>query len=347
MAIKPAKCPKCDSLIEVDDAQRLTQCTHCKKSAYVATALDYFKKSYGVIYTDNACEDVSKDEDFDVADGVLIAYHGSSFDVVIPEGVTTVSKRCMRDIAVKKVILPGSIREYTEGFSANATLEEAVLSEGIETVPEEAFCACRVLKAVALPSTLKEIGAYAFAATGITEIAIPEGVTRIGDRAFASCVSLERVSFPTTLKEIGANAFEGCKKLGEIYLPKGLDTMGKNAFVDCSKAERIALPSALETVPEGAFAGCKEIVEVVIPQGITAVGDGAFSGCKGIMKVTAASSLKEIGEGTFAASPITDGLTLPEGVTFGTKAFKTYWRRNGLCGKCGGVISGKKCKVCE
>ncbi len=346
MAIKPAKCPKCDSLIEVDDVQRIIQCNHCKKSVYVATTLDYFKKSYGVIYTDNVCEEISKNEDFDAADGVLIAYHGSSFDVVIPEGVTKLAKRCLREVAVKKVTLPGSVKEYTEGFSSNPTLEEAVLSQGVETVPEEAFCACRVLRTVNLPSTLKEIGAYAFAATGIIEIDIPEGVTRIGDRAFASCTALERVSFPTTLKEIGANAFEGCKKLGEIYLPRGLEAMGKNAFIDCSKAERIALPSALETVPEGAFSGCKEIVEVLIPDGVVAVGDGAFAGCKGIMKVTAASSVKKIGEGAFAASPVTEGLILPEGVTFGEKAFKTYWRRNGLCGKCGGPISGKKCKVC-
>ena len=58
----------------------------------------------------------------------------------------------------------------------------AVVSEGITSIPGEAFSRCPKLESVTLPSTLKSIGMHAFQYTdSIKSITIPNGVETIDE----------------------------------------------------------------------------------------------------------------------------------------------------------------------
>ncbi len=83
-------------------------------------------------------------------------------------------------------------------YPGNKEGNSCVVPEGVATVGDCAFWACRSL----------------------TSITIPESVESIGDRTFYNCSVLTLINLPASVKEIGDEAFGGCASL-MIRAPKG------------------------------------------------------------------------------------------------------------------------------
>ena len=79
-------------------------------------------------------------EEFVIRDGILIKYNGNGGNVVIPDGVTSISEEAFKETDITEVEIP----------------------EGVQVIGEYAFAYCDSLKNVKFPSTLISIGYGAF-----------------------------------------------------------------------------------------------------------------------------------------------------------------------------------------
>ena len=78
-------------------------------------------------------------------------------------------------------------------FENCTLLEEILLPEGLEYIPDRAFFRCQSLKKVSFPSTLKRIGREAFAyCKSLMMPVVPDGVF-VDERAFAGVFEFSEV----------------------------------------------------------------------------------------------------------------------------------------------------------
>ena len=203
------------------------------------------------------------DPDFEIENGVLVAYHGTDSEVVIPEGVTEI------------------------GEAAFASGEEG--EGGVD------------LKKVTIPASVTKIGTSAFEGCALTEVIFAEGsqLQQIGSSAFAYCTKLPEITLPDTLVSIGAGAFCGDSQLGEIQIPASVISIGDDAFNTCYGLQAVTfasdLDSQLETIGARAFYQCYRLKVLDIPEGVTTIGNQAFRVSQGLKRVYLPASLTQLG----------------------------------------------------
>ncbi|MBQ7320967.1 MAG: leucine-rich repeat protein [Clostridia bacterium] len=156
---------------------------------------------------------VGKTEDFViVSDGILLAYQGSSNDVVIPE----------------------EVKHISAAFAMHPSLVSVEMGENVLTVGDYAFSFIPTLRRVVLGPNVRSIGAYAFdGCTYLPSITIPDRVETIGDYAFNECNYLMDVRMGASVREIGQYAFKYCSRLLYLTLPATLERVAGYAFADC------------------------------------------------------------------------------------------------------------------
>ena len=291
---------------------------------------------------------------------MLVAYHGTDSEVVIPNGVTEIGPSVFEaaeegeeGFDLLKVTIPASVTRISDRAFYGAELTEVVFAEGsaLRELGRSAFAYCAKLPAITLPEGLEIIGANAFDGDGkLGEIAIPASVTEIGDYAFNVCSGLKAVRFASgnvsQLKTIGSFAFYQCYRLTSLELPEGVVSIGDSALRIARGLKRVYLPSTLTqlgtTEAPAVFAPVRESVVLTGAddlQSIT-VADGNPNYCSkdGLLytadgrtllycpagrtgTVTVADGTQSIGENAFHRSQA-DHVVLPDGLkTIGARGF--------------------------
>ena len=242
--------------------------------------------------------DTSTDADFVITGDVLKSYAGTAKNVIIPDGVTEIS----RDV-----------------FKDNTTIESVTCPNSLRSIGESAFNGCTGLKKVTLNEGLESIGAYAFQKAGFGgktstqaieygTLTIPSTVYSIGAYAFSGCTYLEEVKFENgETAEISyvcsttgwQNMFAECKSLKKATLPDRATQIPRGAFSECTALEEVALGAKVETIEQDAFKSCSALGEVECPNSLRSIGESAFNGCTGLKKVTLNEGLESIGAYAF------------------------------------------------
>ncbi len=107
--------------------------------------------------------------DFLISGGVLVAYRGSTADVMIPEETRVIA---------------------AEAFLGHTEIESLTLPESLLVVGEGAFEGCTSLKTLTFGHQVQRIKDRAFANCGLTKLSLPESVNELGLRAFDEAVQL-------------------------------------------------------------------------------------------------------------------------------------------------------------
>ena len=216
-------------------------------------------------------------------------------------GVTSIPDRYFREIGIKSIILPRSLKSIGDG----------------------AFLVCSSLQSITLPESVTSIGVDAFrACSSLQSITLSESVTRIGDYAFAYCSSLQSITLPESVTSIGGNAFRGCSSLQSITLSESVTSIGDGAFAYCSSLQSIALPESVTSIGGSAFEGCSSLQSITLPESVTSIGRFAFNGCSSLQSITIPESVTRIDSFTFAECSNLKSITIPESVTsIGVRAF--------------------------
>ena len=137
--------------------------------------------------------------------------------------------------------------------------------EGIDSIPERAFCKCSSLTSATLPDGVTSIGVNAFSGCRwITDIGLPDGLLEIENSAFADCDGFESIELPDTLTMIGGKAFVGCKRLQDISIPESCTYLGNQVFRDCTSLTSIEFPKNIEFdgEPKDLINGCSGLKEI-------------------------------------------------------------------------------------
>ena len=101
---------------------------------------------------------------FVIINNQLLNYYGNSEDVIIPEGVITISTDAFsKNRTIRSVTCPSSLHKIgISAFSDCVNLSDIKLSNKIGYISNHAFSGCESLLSVELPDSIELIGRNAF-----------------------------------------------------------------------------------------------------------------------------------------------------------------------------------------
>lgn len=295
---------------------------------YLGTIDDWFNVDFGNEYSNPMC--------------VASKFYSNNeliTEVYINENITEITNE-LSGFNITKIVIPANVKLGDGAFSTCIYLEEVILPNDLESIPNNLFYGCISLKNVQIPETVTSIGSNAFyGCVLIEEFNLPETVTSIGRSAFASCFKLKEIVLSDNITEIGYSAFANCTSLTYVKLPSNITKIDNNLFAFCTSLESITIPNTVTSLGEGAFVccynlkevnipkkvqiienstfiGCFSLEEIILPEGITEIGSDAFSGCISLKKIKLPESLTKIGMYAFENCPEISYLVLPSEVKF-------------------------------
>ena len=251
------------------------------------------------------------------------------------------------------VTVPATVQGYavvTIGASAfkGTPVKSVVLSEGIRTIGEQAFCACSNLENIRLPESLASIDEMAFdLCVSLKSVMLPQNVRSIGTAAFSNCVGLESLQIseenpyftardsvifsrdgkellffynfvdpaytvPADVQVISEKAFANHSKIQQVTLPAGLKTIGNHAFSGCTALQSIVIPDSVTRLGSFAFRGCSELKEVTVGSGVTTVSTYSFSNCTSLTWVQLSEGVQSIQDRAFYGCGAIQTLAVPD-----------------------------------
>lgn len=235
--------------------------------------------------------------EFEVEDGIIIAYNGAGGDVEIPDGIAGIEREAFEGCtSIRSVSIPASVTSLHYTFLNCTSLERVYLSEGIVDI-QGAFEGCTSLKNVNLPDGIVDIGWAFVNCSALTSISLPDSVKYVNG-AFAGCSSLTSVNLPDGIAEL-SRTFYGCAALQSVVVPDSVTVINDGAFYNCKSLSAITLSKNLVGIDMLAFSGAGGLTEIHFPYSLTWIGERAFQDCTGLKSITLPSQLSDIEEQAF------------------------------------------------
>lgn len=264
---------------------------------------------------DGAANDTPNDgeSDFEVVNGVLVKYHGTGGDVVIPPelGVTAIGKGAFYDKPVTSVVIPDTVTTIGDSaFESCDKLTSIDIPASVTRIGDCCFFYATQLASVTLHEGLKEIGWIAFAyCSKLEDVTIPDGVTKIGSNAFAyTAIRSIRIPESVVFDDTGNSSggfLAGCRQLTEVKLPSNLYKLPGSMFSNCVKLANVDIPESVQKIDGLVFQGCISLTKVVVPKNVTRIGGDAFKDCYGLTDVTLDCDHAKIEDSAFDGVPAT------------------------------------------
>ena len=196
----------------------------------------------------------------------------------------------LNDVLLTDLVLPDGITTISDAFAHDTCLTSVTISNSITSIGKYAFQYCTGLTSVTIGNSVTSIGYRAFLdCKRLTSITIPNSVTSIGDWAFFRCYGLTSVTIGNSVTSIGWDAFYDCGHLTSITIPNSVTSIEEGAFSGCSGLTSITIGNSVTTIGEYAFQSCKRLTSITIPNSVTSIGYRAFSDCSGLTSIVVES----------------------------------------------------------
>lgn len=253
-------------------------------------------------------------------------------DLVIPEGVKSISEYAFNGADITSLSIPSTLEEmgqmafsscsslarvtvdaanplYDSRNGCNAMVRTAdntlvmacpstTIPEGIEAIGSYAFFAVKGLSKLEFPSSVKKLEDFAlYCCTDLKEVVLNKGIELLGNYAFGVC-PLSKINFPESLTNIGNYCFYATG-FTDIVVPKTWKKIGANVFSNCLDLITATIEHGVSAIPQSMFYYCICMEEVSIPSSVTSIGIMAFDGCESLNELTIPSSVTSIGEMAF------------------------------------------------
>lgn len=122
--------------------------------------------------------------------------------IELPDTITDIRMNAFTRCDLIELTLPGTATLGVRICGECDKLERVVMSQGITSIPQQAFQDC----------------------TNLTDVVIPDGVLTIGMLAFQGC-GMSSINIPSTVTTINSMAFTGCTNLTQITVQKAQDSI--------------------------------------------------------------------------------------------------------------------------
>jgi len=294
-------------------------------------------------------EKVLASDEFQIVEGVLVAYNGISEEVFIPEGVV----------------------EIGEGaFSNNESVRKITIPNTVVKIGQEAFINCISLTDMYMKHSVVSIGDSAFEnCSSIVDFTLPQSVSSLGNDVFSNCTSIETLFLSENIVMAGTNIFTGCDSLtiqclensyissyAQIYgidhsfvsygnmgdfltdgnvlikyigtdtdvtVPNGITAIGAYAFSGCGFIETISFEEEIDWLGAYAFFGCSGLITIPALNDIQMIGSNAFAGCMNLTSIEMLGEYSIIPEYAFLECSSLSSIVLNQSYNYiGEKAFK-------------------------
>lgn len=222
-----------------------------------------------------------------IGSGNLYRYYGDSSDVVIPESVTNIDRKCF-------------FKPYFYSY------EEEILYISSEEEMRDDICS------VTLPDTLTELPEGLFEGCyGLRTLHIGAAVTEIPASLCSGCDLLETVDLPDGLEAIGESAFYGCTALTSLQVPETVEHIGLYAFHQTPFLKQFGDWAVCGSGILLKYSGNDRVVTV--PDGVRTICTNAFYGSNAV-SVALSPTVRNLETNSFRSNMLTE-LKLNEGLT--------------------------------
>ena len=150
-------------------------------------------------------------------------------DLVIPEGVTSISYGAFNGCKFNSVSIPSSLTSISD-FAFNGV--------GANTVYIKDLAAWCKIQFGSSCNPLFNVQHLFVNGEEITDLVIPDGVTEIYDYAFYCCNALSSVNTGNTVRSIGFYSFAGCDNINTITIGKSVTSIDV-AFFCCKELKSV------------------------------------------------------------------------------------------------------------
>lgn len=167
---------------------------------------------------------------------------------------------------VSNFTIPSSVKNVANRAFLDCSINEIIVSNGVEVLEDLAFYCCRCLEKILIPSSVIYIGSEALGATPnlvIIEVDNNNRNYKSIDNVLFDFNVTTLIKYPSSLKN-------------KIYcLPKSVIKISEYAFVKCSKLFKIILNDGLEVIESNNFNNCK-IGYINIPASVNLICEDNF-----------------------------------------------------------------------
>lgn len=229
-------------------------------------------------------------------------------EVVIPEGITTISDSAFFGTAIRDITIPASVNRIgKEVFNLCQKLEVVIINHATTNIinrllmsdynknsvwgnREEPELPFKVFVGSSKEIELSRFYRYINLENDKIKFAIHDWFVLYGDFVVGYIGKETTLRLPDVAKGVAYEAFYNDKTIQAVVLNEKLKGIGAAAFANCTQLKQVTLNENLEEIAEGAFENCG-IREIRIPPKVKYVGAGIFNKCKNLEKVVVAEKL--------------------------------------------------------
>ncbi|MDD4291739.1 MAG: leucine-rich repeat domain-containing protein [Clostridia bacterium] len=243
-------------------------------------------------------------QEFVIQDGILMSYRGTSPYIVVPDGVTGISKQAFAgNKSLISVELPDSV-VYLDAlsFSECSSLQFIHFGESLSILPESVLYNATALTEVELGANLKEVRTQAFYGTSsLSSVELPEGLEQIGNSAFVNS-GIQSITIPASVYKMESYAFGACFNLKYVEIKADIDIMDL-LFRNSRNIEQFIFRGDINNMNYEDLYDLPELQTVEFYGDVNYIGKQYFSMCNKLTSVVFYGNVGTIGAWAFTNNP--------------------------------------------
>lgn len=191
--------------------------------------------------------------------------NGVSAKNIIIRGGTIKQNTFYSDKNIESVNLNGNVVFDGYGqFQNCSNLSNAIIGDGITSIPQSCFSGCAI-ETIVIPDSVIKLGETAFSSCkSLRNITLSKSIKKIPNSCFSSC-GFETFSIPddSSIEELENVVFGSCNNLKTVYIGKSVNKIGPGCFAANSYIKNITINKKKDSIAGSPWAASGTITWLI------------------------------------------------------------------------------------